>query len=125
MTPRLDRPVLVDTSVWISHFKRPLSGIADVIDADLLVTHEFVLGELTLGALPRGSQVLTDLASYPCLPSVAHDEVVNLVQRQRLQGSGIGWIDVHLAAAALLAHARLWTVDKSLASVAVALGIDP
>ncbi|MCJ7708210.1 MAG: hypothetical protein MUO38_11405, partial [Anaerolineales bacterium] len=60
------------------------------------------------------------------LPSVAiaeHEEVLALVERQRLAGSGLGWVDVHILASALIGGTRLWTLDRHLAAAAARLGI--
>jgi hypothetical protein len=46
---------------------------------------------------------------------VAHGDVLTLVRRQGLWGRGIGWIDAHLMASALLDRVRLWTLDRRLA----------
>jgi hypothetical protein len=46
------------------------------------------------------------------------------IERHSLMGRGIGWIDVHLlAAAALAGTAQLWTRDGRLAAVASELSL--
>jgi hypothetical protein len=52
-----------------------------------------------------------------------HDEVLALVDSHGLAGSGIGWIDAHLLAAALLSSASLWTLDRRLARAALRIGV--
>lgn len=86
-------------------------------------THPFVIGELACGQLSRREEVLESLASLPSAPLVAHLEVLEFVEEQRLMGRGIGWIDAHLLASALHANLRLWTQDKRLSAVARNLGI--
>jgi len=56
-------------------------------------------------------------------PVVAHDDVVAFVQSRRLHGRGVGWIDAHLLASALVGRLKLWTTDPRLAVVAAELGI--
>jgi predicted nucleic acid-binding protein len=67
------------------------------------------------------------LADYVVMhrsPAVPHDEVVEFVRRRRLHGRGIGWIDAHLLASALVGRVDLWTADPRLAAVATELGIN-
>jgi hypothetical protein len=50
--------------------------------------------------------------------------VVELVKRRKLSGRGIGWIDAHLLASALVARSMLWTADTALTGIAGDLGIE-
>jgi predicted nucleic acid-binding protein len=54
---------------------------------------------------------------------VCHPEVAAFVRAQRLHGRGIGWIDAHLLASALLSNVPLWTADERLADLAGELGV--
>ena len=47
----------------------------------------------------------------------------HMARDRKLHGRGIGWIDVHLLASALVARLKLWTTDPALATVAKELGI--
>lgn len=117
---------LVDTSVWIDFFRRGsgASPLAAVLEAGDACTHAFVLGELALGSLGRRRrEILADLRLLPALPIVADSEVHQLVEARGLPGSGIGWVDAHLLASALAAHAGLWTLDRSLRRAAAALQV--
>ncbi|HVP53676.1 MAG TPA: hypothetical protein VMU45_01685 [Candidatus Eisenbacteria bacterium] len=58
------------------------------------------------------------LRSLPQVPVGSHDEVLAFVDRHRLTGRGIGWIEAHLLASALLAGSLLWTRDRRLFEVA-------
>jgi hypothetical protein len=49
--------------------------------------------------------------------------VVAFVRDRKLYGRGIGWIDVHPLASALVARLDLWTTEPALATVAKELGI--
>lgn len=116
--------ILADTSVWIDHLRRSDRQLSAALAANVVLVHPFVVGELACGALPNRATLLAELAALPQAPVVAHAEVLGLVERSALCGSGIGWIDVHLLASALLAgHARLWTRDRRLHAVAEELGI--
>ena len=57
-------------------------------------------------------------------PVVPHREVVEFFRQRQLHGRGIGWIDTHLLASALVSRMELWTADPRLADVARTLRID-
>ena len=82
---------------------------------------EVVVGELACGALANRVQILEQLAELPVAAIAEHEEVLRLVQTRRLHGRGLGWIDAHLLAAAILAGCALWTLDKPLGRVAAEL----
>lgn len=115
--------VLVDTSVWVDHFRRGNSALSEMLENARVWTHPFVIGELACGQLSRREEVLELLASLPRAPLVGHLDVLDFVEDQRLMGRGIGWIDAHLLASALHADLRLWTQDRRLSAVARDLGI--
>lgn len=115
--------ILADTSVWADHLRRGNAHLADALHADSIATHEFVLGELTLGFVRPGAPTLRDLELLPRIPTLSHADAVAVVQRLRLDGSGLGWIDVHLLGACMIAGARLWSLDRRLARVAARVGI--
>lgn len=73
--------------------------------------------------LPRREEVLTLIRTLPRVAPVAHDEAMTLVAEHRLWGRGLGWVDVNLLAATLVAGARLWTLDRRLRQVAHDLGV--
>ena len=116
--------ILVDTSIWADHFRRGDSGLADMLQRQLVAIHPFVIGELALGHLqPRGT-VLELLQALPQILPVAEDKVLEVIEADNLVGVGIGYIDAHLLAAARLrAGCRLWTRDRRLGAAAARLGI--
>lgn len=89
-----------------------------------MAVHPFVSGEIALGALRRRREVLGLLGELPAASLVSHDEVLALVDARRLAGAGIGWVDAHLLASALLDRSPLWTLDRRLADAARRLGVD-
>lgn len=115
--------VLVDTSVWIAHFRAGQPVLADLLTNGLVLMHPFVAGELACGNLKKRTAVLSDLASLPVAPRASEAEALRLLEDRRLWGRGLGWIDVHLLAAALLSPCRLWTLDERLGSAAGELGL--
>ena len=115
--------VLADTSVWIQHFRRGEPRLADCLSDGLVLLHPMVVGELSCGNLRDRGLVLDYLERLPQASIATHAEVRQLVDRRRLWGRGLGWMDVHLLASALLSRCRLWTLDKRLDAVATELGL--
>jgi len=87
--------------------------------------HPLVLGEISLGAISPRTEVLQRLAKLHAPRVAQHLEVLALIERTPLWGRGIGWVDAHLLASALLDRIRLWTLDRRLAHVAHDLGVAP
>ena len=115
--------ILADTSLWIEHLRRGHAGLRDVLDNGQVVVHPFVIGELSLGHLKRRAEVLGLLAELAVAPAVPHEEVLEMVERPRLSGAGIGWTDAHLLASALANGLFLWTLDRPLATAAGRIGV--
>ncbi len=107
-------PVMVDTSVWIAHFRKGEPFLEKLLEEEAVVCHSFVIGELACGNLKNRKEILSLLQSLPQAPQAESDEVLRLIDLKGLMGQGLGWVDVHLLASALLAEAQLWTLDKAL-----------
>ncbi len=116
--------ILVDTSVWIAHFRSGGSKLGDLLNQALVMVHPFVLGELACGNLRSRARILLDLEALPSAVSTTHAEVMRLVEVRKLWGLRIGWIDAHLLGSALLSNCRLWTLDGKLAQAAAASGVN-
>ena len=116
--------ILADTSVWIEHLRRGEPVLRAALDAERVVVHPFVIGELACGNLRHRATVLELLRRLPLAPVASDREAHALVEQRTLMGRGIGWIDVHLlASAAIGAPLRLWTHDKRLAATAAELNL--
>jgi predicted nucleic acid-binding protein len=116
--------ILVDTSVWIDHLNAKETRLQQLLDADLVLVHPFVIGELALGNLRRRDLVLDSLQELPQATVASDPEVLRLINRQTLFGRGIGYIDAHLLAAVrLTAEAALWTRDRRLRAAAGQMGV--
>ena len=114
--------ILVDTSVWIDHFRTQSPSLSETLDLGEVLTHPFVIGELACGMLRQRGKVLDLLADLPQATVASHEEVLHFIEERRLMGKGIGYIDAHLLAAVSLTEgAALWTHDKRLAAVAADL----
>jgi predicted nucleic acid-binding protein len=116
--------ILADTSVWVAHFRSGEAALAALLDANLVLAHPFVIGELALGNLSNRQAVLTALLDLPAAVLATDSEVLEFIDRHALFGRGVGYVDAHLLAAArLTAGAKLWTHDKRLRHVADALAL--
>lgn len=113
--------ILIDTSVWIDHFRGEdrAAVLPGRLEAEEVVLHPWVVGELALGHFGSArAQILSDLRLLPTLERVTDDEVMSMIDARRLWGSGLGWVDAGLLAAALAARASLWTFDGPLGRAA-------
>lgn len=115
--------ILADTSVWIDHFRQGLPELAESLRRREVVMHPYIVGELACGNFSNRQATLELLQQLRSVGVAEHDEVMNFIRVRRLHGLGIGYVDVHLLAAATIAGCRLWTVDKRLNSVASILGV--
>ena len=118
--------VLVDASVWIRFLSNRApyaSELEWLLSRDEVSGHDFVYGELLVGDKGGRRELLDDYALMHQAPVVTHSDVVTFVRERRLHGRGVGWIDAHLLASALVGRLKLWTTDPRLAVVAKELGI--
>jgi hypothetical protein len=114
---------LVDTSVWVDHLRHRNSRLGLLLLDGEVFSHPFVIGELACGYLSKRAEILSLLDTLPRAAVADHLEVLRLVEAQRLFGRGLGWIDMHLLAAAVLSRAPIWTLDTRLARVAGTMGV--
>lgn len=115
--------ILVDTSIWSDHLRRGDAALERRLSAGLVLAHPFVIGELACGVFPSRYEVLAQMEEMPTAPVVSHREARSFIDRHRLAGTGVGYVDVHLLASAMLAGAQLWTRDRRLAKAASQLGL--
>ena len=114
--------VLVDSSVWIEYFRKGHAGLAALLNSASVLIHPFIVGELACGNLKRNS-ILADLAELPSAALATHKEALDLLHHRKLHGLGVGWVDIHLIASALLSNCPLWTADERLKHAASAAGV--
>jgi len=115
--------ILVDTSVWVEHFRGRSASLGRLLAEDRAWCHPFVIGEIALGHLRNRAEVLSLLAELPRAPEASHEEVLRLVELHRLMGAVIGWIDAHLLASAAIGGLALWTADTRLGRAAERVGL--
>ena len=115
--------ILVDTSIWIDHFRYGDAELRKIIEDDRLLCHPVVIGELALGRLRDREAVMAFLAAQTEAVTASHEEVMILVERHSIFSMGIGYTDAHLLASALIdRRSILWTRDKRLAAAAQKAG---
>lgn len=115
--------ILVDTSVWVDHLAVGDPCMAALLEAEQVAMHPFVTGEIACGSLSDRAEIMHLLRTLPAIAPAHHDEAVSLLEAHRLWARGIGWVDLHLLAAAAVAGVRLWTRDQRLAAAARGLGL--
>jgi predicted nucleic acid-binding protein len=116
--------ILVDTSVWVDHLRAGDALLQALLDKEQVLSHPFVIGELGLGSIPQRATTLRQLNRLPVSLVAHHDDVMLLVDQQRLYGSGLSYVDVHLLAATRLTpDATLWSRDKNLSAAAKRLSL--
>jgi len=118
--------VLVDTSVWI-HFLAGRSPYAAELDRllglDEVTGHELVYGELLIGDRGGRRKLLAAYERMHQAAMVPHRDVVGFVRDRDLHGRGVGWIDIHLLASAIVGRLQLWTADPRFSAVASQFGV--
>lgn len=117
--------VLIDTSVWVDHFRHGNERLVQLITSDQALTHPLVLVELACGTPPAPrSRTLQDIGLLQQAQQATPSEVMQFIEVERLYGKGCGGIDLTLLASTLMTPgARLWTLDHRLAALATQLGV--
>lgn len=110
--------VLVDTSVWVSHFRETHDGLVELLNNGEVVCHPFIIGELACGNLQNRTEIISLLEALPTALVVEHQEILSSIEVRRAMGKGLGYVNIHILAAALLTGIPLWTLDRSLDKVA-------
>ena len=115
--------ILVDTSVWVGHLREGDEHLRELLRDEQVLCHPFVVGELACGNLVNRREILALLSALPQARVAEHGDVMHLLESEMLHGRGLGWVDVHLLASAMLTRCTLWTLDKTLKQSARVLHI--
>ncbi len=116
--------ILVDTSVWIDHFRQGDLELTSLLNSGKVLSHRFVIGEIALGNIQNRKIILGTLQNLPQSTIASDEEVLHFIERYSLFGSGLGYIDAHLLASTLLSPGSLlWTRDKRLLAETARLGV--
>jgi predicted nucleic acid-binding protein len=118
--------VLVDTSVWVDHFRQGNGKLVELLNADLVLGHPMVVAEIACGTPPAPrAQTLSWLQSLAAARQATLDEVLALIEQAQLYGLGCGLVDLSLLASTLITPgAQLWTLDKRLSEMAHRFGVN-
>ena len=100
-----------------------LRELKRLLSVDEVAGHDLVYGELLIGDLGGRKKALSDYGSLFQAAIVPHSDVVAFVEGRNLHGRGVGWIDVHLLASALVSRVTFWTADSGLSAIANELGV--
>jgi predicted nucleic acid-binding protein len=112
--------ILVDTSVWVDHFRNRSEDLVGLLTLDLVLSHPLIVTELACGTPPAPrSRTLTDISTLTQARQATPDEVRSFIEREKLYGLGCGVIDLALLASTLLTPgSRLWSLDRRLVQLA-------
>ncbi len=116
--------VIVDTSVWINHFRNGDEVLSQVLREGKVAIHEFILGELACGSFKNRDEVIDLLKNLSRSKKVTLEEYLLFIKKNELYGKGIGFVDIHLLASSKLSGYTLLTYDKKLESEAKILGLN-
>lgn len=115
---------LVDTSVWINHFRKSDVTLIDALNKNLVHCHPFIAGELALGSIKDRKRIIEMLGDLPSAVVAEDGEIMRMIEVHKLYGKGLGYIDTHLLASTLISrNLKLWTTDKRLKASAKKLGV--
>ena len=114
---------MVDTSIWVSHLRRGNARLKTLLENAEVACHPFIIGELACGNIKNRTEILSSLHALPVAVVAKDGEVLRFIEFHQLMGRGLGLIDVHLLASALLTRAPLWTADKRLRAASAELNI--
>lgn len=116
--------ILVDTSVWIDHLRKPEPKLKQLLENDDVATHPYIILELALGSIANRAQFLKNLALLHQVPVAEVAELRQLIEQRKLFRRGIDVTDIHLIASVLFSQSiRIWTRDRRLGELAEELGI--
>ena len=115
--------ILVDTSIWVDHLQKSDDDLIRLLNSGRVCIHQFIIGELSCGNISNRSEILVLLNALPRVEPALEDEFFALIENKNLYGIGLGFVDIHLLASALIHKVKIWTRDKILKKIAEKLNI--
>ena len=115
--------ILVDTNVWIKHFRKSDVELISQLNIGFVACHPFIIGELACGNLGNRAEILMLLQSLPSSPVVEITEILEFIENNSLMGRGLAYVDIHLLASVIIGNVVLWTYDRRLNEAATELGV--
>jgi predicted nucleic acid-binding protein len=115
--------VLIDTSVWVDHFRHGNKALTRLIVLDFALTHPMVIAEIACGTPPARARTLSNMELLRPCRQASLSEIMTFIEREELYGLGCGLVDMALLASTLITPgALLWTLDRRLAGLAERFG---
>ena len=108
---------LVDTSVWVDHFRNGNKRLTKLLNIGGVFTHPFIIGELSCGNLKNRKEILFLIKNLPTIQMAEDHEVLDFIEKNKLYGKGVGIVDFHLLVSCVIEGAQLFTLDKRLFSL--------
>lgn len=116
--------IVVDANIWIDHFRLVDPHLAELAADRRLRMHPYTIGELALGNFANHARIIAQLEKLPAANVASHASLMQFIAVRALSGTGIGYVDCHLLASALLMGGKVWTRDRRLANQAARLQIN-
>jgi predicted nucleic acid-binding protein len=116
--------VLVDTSIWIDHFIETDIKLEYLLNENNVCTHPMVIGELACGNFKNRNLILSLLHALPSIPEIERQEYFIFNERNKLFGTGMGFVDINLLASTLILNCTIYTRDKPLLRAAEKFNVD-
>ncbi len=115
--------ILVETYVWIKHLRESDAELIEQLNICFVACHPFIIGELSCTNLGNRAEIIMLLQSLPTTPIVEPTEILDFIENNSLMGRGLGYVDIHLLASAILGNVVLWTLDRRLHEAATELRV--
>jgi predicted nucleic acid-binding protein len=110
--------------VWVDHLRGSDALLAELLEHNNVLMHPFVVGEIACGSLADRALILELLQQLPAAMVAEPDEALDYIERYKLYGKGLGYVDIHLLASAAIGGTKLWTRDRRLRAATQELGCD-
>lgn len=106
----------MDSSVWLAHFRKQNPVLQSLLAADRVRCHPLIVIEIACGTPPSPRRrTLADLKQLRSSTVATTDEALALIEKEQLQDSGCGAVDMALLASTLLSpDTVIWTIDHNL-----------
>jgi predicted nucleic acid-binding protein len=112
--------VLIDSSVWVGHFKYRNGQLVVLLEADAVVCHPYIVAEVACGTPPGRKAIISLLAELESMPMATQNELLALLDARKLYGRGLGFVDLSLLASVLISEMTvIWTSDKKFEQIAI------
>ena len=115
--------IIVDTSVWVNHFRGNDKVLGSLLLDGKVVVHEFVIGELACGNLNNRNVIIKELMNLHRAKQITFGEYLMFVDKYNLYNTGVGFVDINLLASSKLSGYPLFTYDKKLLLIASQLNL--